>query len=344
MRDRDQMGVGIHGAGTVSTEYIRAFMRNPHTEIRMITSRTTESARRRAVASGLDCDVGDDLESLLRRDDVRIVAICTPNDRHAAEGIRAARAGKHLVIEKPIALSVSDLRDLVAAVRQAGVKSTVGFVLRWNPMVDLARRLVSDGSLGTLALAKADYIHHIDSSKPGWEWKRRRESSGGAMLFAGCHAVDTLRYCGGEVTEVSAHAAQVGRREFDYPPTVAATLRFASGAAGAVCVTFEAHSPYVFNLELFGTRGSLRNNTLFTQALQGQTTYATIPTVLPDSGDVSHHPFQAEVDDFVASILEDREARAHIADAARTHEVCLAIDQSAEEGRPIALPLDAIQG
>ncbi|MGH7186784.1 MAG: Gfo/Idh/MocA family protein, partial [Pseudomonadota bacterium] len=210
MRDQDRMGVGIHGAGTVSTEYIRAFMRNPHTEIRMITSRTVDSARRRAAACGLDCDVGDNFDDVLRRDDVRIVAICTPNDRHAAEGIRAARAGKHLVIEKPIALSLSELRDLVAAVRQAAVKSTVGFVLRWNPMVELARRLASDGTLGTLALAKADYIHHLDPLKPGWEWKRRRESGGGAMLLAGCHAVDALCYCCGEVTEVSAHTAQVG--------------------------------------------------------------------------------------------------------------------------------------
>ena len=215
-----RLGVGIHGAGNVSAEYVRAFTDNPHTEIRMITSRTVESARHRAAAAGLQCEVGDDLQALLRRDDVHIVAICTPNHLHAAEAVRAARAGKHLVVEKPIALSLSELRELVAVVRQAGVKSTVGFVLRWNPLVQMARRLVTDGTLGSLALVRADYIHHIDPSKTGWEWKRRRETSGGAMLFAGCHAVDTLRYCAGEVAGVSAYAARVGRHEFDYPPTI----------------------------------------------------------------------------------------------------------------------------
>ena len=343
MNEQRRLGVGIHGAGNVSAEYIRAFMRNPHTEVRMITSRTVESARRRAAAFNLNCDVGDDLGGLLRRDDVHIVAICTPNYLHAGEAAQASRAGKHVVVEKPIALSVRELGELVESVRRAGVKSTVGFVLRWNPMVQLARRLATDGTLGALALVKADYVHHIDPAKPGWDWKRRREGSGGTMLFAGCHAVDTLRYCAGEMVEVAAYAAQVDRHEFDYPPTITATIRFASGTVGTVCVTFEAHSPYVFNLELFGTRGSLRNNQLYARALDGQTGYTTIPTILPDSGEVAHHPFQGEVDDFVRCILEGGEPRAHIADAARTHEVCLAIDRSAEEGRPIRLPLSAVR-
>ncbi len=334
-----RLGVGIHGAGNISVEYIRAFTRNPHTAIRMITSRTVESARQRAAAFDMECDVGYDLEALLTREDVHIVAICTPNYLHAAEAMRAARAGKHVIIEKPIALSLSELQELVATVQRAGVKSTVGFVLRWNPLVQIARRLARDGTLGDLVLGEADYIHHIDPARTGWEWKRQRETSGGTMLFAGCHAVDTLRYCAGDIVEVSAYATQIGRRDFDYPPTIVANLRFASEAVGKVSVTFEAYSPYVFNLNLYGTRGSLRNNLLYAQALEGQTEYATIPTVLPNSGEVSHHPFQAEVDDFVAGILEDRNPEAHIGDTARTHEVCLAINRSVEVGRPVALPL-----
>jgi predicted dehydrogenase len=104
-------------------------------------------------------------------------------------------------------------------------------------------------------------------------------------------------------------------------------------------VTFEAFSPYLFNLNLYGSRGTLRNNRLFAAALDGQTDYATIPTVLPDSADVAHHPFQAEVDDLVAAILEDRPPLAALADAARSHEVCLAIDRAWAEERPVALPL-----
>lgn len=334
-----RLGVGIHGAGNVSTQYIEAFARNPHTEVRMITSRTADQARRRAAQYGLSCDAGDRLDALLERDDVQIVAICTPNHLHAQEAIRAARAGKHLVVEKPVALTLRDLRALVGTVEEYRVKATVGFVLRWNPLVRMARRLVQDRALGDLMLVEADYIHRVDPARPGWEWKGRAATSGGTLMMGGCHAVDVLRFCAGEIESVSAYATQVARRDFDYPPTITASLRFANGAVGKVSVTFEAFSPYLFNLSLYGSRGTLRNNRLFAAALDGQTDYATVPTVLPDSADVTHHPFQAEVDDLVAAILEDRPPLAALADAARSHEVCFAIDRAWAEERPVALPL-----
>jgi predicted dehydrogenase len=188
-------------------------------------------------------------------------------------------------------------------------------------------------------LVEADYIHRVDPARTGWEWKGRAETSGGALLMGGCHAVDALRFCAGEVTSVSAYAAHVARREFDYPPTVTASLRFAGGAVGKVSVTFEAYTPYIFNLNLYGSRGTLRNNRLYAATLEGQTDYATIPTVLPDSADVTHHPFQAEVDDLVAAIREDRPPLAAVADAARSHELCLAIDRAWADGRAVMLPL-----
>ncbi|HLW46832.1 MAG TPA: Gfo/Idh/MocA family oxidoreductase [bacterium] len=334
-----RLGVAIHGAGNVATQYIQAFSRNPHTEVRMITSRTAEAARRCAAAYGLTCETADRLDAALGRDDVDIVAICTPNHLHAREAMLAARAGKHLVVEKPIALTLRDLRAVEAAVEEYRVKATVGFVLRWNPLVRMARRLVRDGTLGDLVLVEADYIHRVDPVRPGWEWKGRGETSGGALLMGGCHAVDALRFCAGDVASVSAYAAHVARREFDYPPTVTASLRFAGGAVGKVSVTFEAYTPYVFNINLYGSRGTLRNNQLYAGTLEGQTGYATIPTVLPDSADVTHHPFQAEVDDLVAAIREDRAPVAALGDAARSHEVCLAIDRAWAAGRAVTLPL-----
>jgi UDP-N-acetyl-2-amino-2-deoxyglucuronate dehydrogenase len=334
-----RFGVAIHGAGNVATQYLQAFSRNPRTEVRMITSRTAEAARRFAAAYGLSCETGERLDQALGRKDVDIVAICTPNDRHAAEAVQAARAGKHLVVEKPIALTLPDLRAVAGAVEEYRVKATVGFVLRWNPMVRMAQRLARDGTLGDLVLVDADYIHRVDPARAGWEWKGRAQTSGGALLMGGCHAVDALRFCAGEVDSVSAYAAHVARREFDYPPTVTASLRFAGGAVGKLSVTFEAYTPYIFNLNLYGSRGTLRNNRLYASALAGQTDYATIPTVLPDSPDVTHHPFQAEVDDLVEAIREDRQPLAAVADAARSHELCLAIDRAWAEGRPVTLPL-----
>jgi len=332
------LGVGIHGAGNVSTQYIDAFRRNPHTVVRMLTSRTAASARRRADAQGLDCEVGDSLEAILGRDDVQIVVLATPNHLHAAEAVRAARAGRHLVVEKPIATTAETLAAVVEAVEAAAIVSQVGFVLRWNPMVELARRLARDGTLGDLVLAEADYVHRIDPSRPGASWKAGTATSGGALLMGGCHAIDALRYCAGEIVSVSAYAGRRTRPDLEYPATITAALEFAGGAVGKLGVTFDAHTPYLFNLHLYGSRGTLRNNRLYAQRLAGQTGYTEIPLTVPDSGEVTHHPFREEVDDLVDAILHRRATRCPVSDAALSHAVCLAIDRSWREGRRVDLP------
>ena len=103
--------------------------------------------------------------------------------------------------------------------------------------------------------------------------------------------------------------------------------------------TVDAYIPYVFNLEVLGERGSLRGNRLFAERFPGQTGWAEIPTILPDSGDVTHHPFQDEIDHFVACILDGREASPNLDDAVKTTEVCLAADLAAAERRTVTLPL-----
>ena len=98
--------------------------------------------------------------------------------------------------------------------------------------------------------------------------------------------------------------------------------------------------PYVFNINLVGTHGTIKNNRLFSKKkLPGQTSWAEIPTVLPDSGDVTHHPFSHEVEHLLGCIETDTESHCSVADAYITHEVCLAADISGKEGKPVTLPL-----
>jgi predicted dehydrogenase len=92
-------------------------------------------------------------------------------------------------------------------------------------------------------------------------------------------------------------------------------------------------------VELFGDQGTIRNNQVFSKRWTGQKGWAAIPTILPDSGDVTHHPFKDEVRHFVDCILNDRESHANLEDAALTHEICFASDISVREKRPVTLPL-----
>ncbi|HEX5414921.1 MAG TPA: Gfo/Idh/MocA family oxidoreductase [Chloroflexota bacterium] len=343
------LGVAVWGTGWVAGEHLRAFARNEHTRVIAVGSRTRDGARKKLAEVGLGADeiaVHDDLDALLADDRVQIVSICTPNYLHAANVIQAARAGKHLVIEKPPAIDLASLRAMRDAVRDAGVRTIVSFVLRWNPLVNLVKSLREDGTLGEVVFARADYWHRLRAEEwGGYHWAHRREGGGSAMLAGGSHAVDALRHLvGSEVVSVSARHGPVRPASgFEWPGTTVALLEFANGALAEVSACLDANLPYVFNLEVLGERGSLRGNRLYAERLAGQTDWAEIPTILPDSGDVAHHPFQDEIDHFVASVLAGREASPNLHDAVRTTAVCLAADLAAAERRTVTLPLPGLE-
>ena len=338
------LGVAVIGTGWVSNEHIKAYLRNPHTEVVAILGRERARAEAQARAYGLDnCRAYDNLGDLLRDDAVQAVSVCTPNDLHAEQAIACAESGRHILLEKPMALTMSDARAIEAAVRRAGVRSLVGFVLRWNPLFQNIKAMLADGLLGPLYLAEVDYLSTIDPPDEGIGWMHRRESAGTNLLMAGCHAVDAVRwFVGGNVTEVFAHAntSPSNRLGFEYRANSITLMKFADGTIGKTSCSLESSAPYRFPITLMGERGAIHNDRVFTSRWPGQTDWATIPTAVPDTAEVTHHPFGGEIDHFVDCILAGRESHCSVADAVRTHEICFASEISANEGRPVRLPLD----
>jgi len=336
---KDKFGVAVWGAGWVAGEHIGAYLRNPRCEVVAIGSRRAESAKEKMDAAGISCSIYTDYDELLKNERVDIVSICTPNHLHAGETVRAARAGKHMLIEKPVALTLDDLKAMDEEVRKAGVKTVVSFVLRWNPLFMCIKGLQKTNALGDIFMADVDYWHSIGRWYMGYDWVTTKEKGGSVLLAAGCHAVDAIRYfVESEVTEVTAYSNNRG--DYEYDGNVVAIMKFENDAIGKVSASFDLKSPYIFNIELLGEHGTIRNNQLYSKALlPGQTAYTEIPTILPDSGDVTHHPFQGEIDHLVNCILTDMESHCNLADAVKTHEVCIAADISAEEGHPVRLPL-----
>ncbi len=337
-----KLGVAIHGVGQVAYAHAASWLKNSHTEIVSVTSRRKESAQRLVDKFSLDCTVGDDFDAVLADQRVDIVNLSGPNHVHTEQGIAAAGAGKHILIEKPMCLCMEENRALRDAVAAAGVKSVVSFVLRWNPLIENLKALLADGAIGELFYVEVDYWHGLSDWWTGFQWGRTLESGRSTMLTGGCHAVDCIRWLSGdEIVEVSAFANNK-RESFEYPANVVAALKFQSGAIGKTSALFDAEMPYQFNIDLAGTEGTIRDNRVWSKRLfPGQTAWSTMQTILPDSGDVDHHPFDAEMNHLVDCILRDRESHVNIADAYKTHEVCIAIDRSiAQGGQPVKLPLD----
>jgi len=196
-------GVGIFGIGWVAGEHIKAYVQNPNMKVVALASRHRTSAQSAKAKLGLDCDVLDTYDELVKREDIDIIDICSPNVLHAEEAIAAAEAGKHVVIEKPIGMNFKELKAVKDAIVKAEVKSQAGFVSRWNPHVQSIRNMIDKGGLGEPYYVEVDYYHEIGPWWSGWNWGASTKKGGpSASLVAGCHAVDLLYYFGGEVEEV----------------------------------------------------------------------------------------------------------------------------------------------
>jgi predicted dehydrogenase len=364
-----KLGVAVCGIGWCGAQHIAAFQRNPHVEITWLCARDAERARATLREHGLavpGARITTDYDDVLAAPDVDIIAIATPNQAHVEQTVAAANAGKHLVLEKPTGLDVAELTRIRDAVRQSGVRTIVSFVLRFNPLLKFARWLRAEGWLGDIRFARTQYLSRVTDWYSGWEWLRTREGGRSHLLAAGCHAVDALRWCSGlEPIEVSAFHTRF-TDGYEWPTSIVVNLRLEGSALGQVTSSTDFMLPYTFLIELMGDRATLRQDVLqwldtpldfhalaaanpFTdvrlEAISGARGQAAIriKCAMPDSGEVAQHPFQSEIDELVACVLEGRETSTNVFDAQKTMEVCLAADRSAEQGgRPVALPLISV--
>ena len=337
-----KLGIAIHGAGWVAHAHARSWIKDPRARVVSVSDLRKERAGRLAADLGLDCAVRDRYDEVLHDPRVDVIDVCSPSHLHAEQGIAAAQSGKHVLVEKPIALTAEENRALRDAVGKAGVRSLASFVLRFNPAARMIKSLVDSGAIGRVFYLETDYWHAIRPTHHAWDLHSKRQTAGSAMLLAGCHAVDALRWLAGdEVSEVAAMGNN-SKGLFEYEANVVAVMKFQGGAIGKASALFDCEMPYTFNIDIAGAEGTIRDNRVWSRRLfPGQTGWAAVPTILPDSGDVSHHPFDAEMSHFVDCILAGRESHCNIADAYRSHELCMAIDRSvAEGGRPVRLPMD----
>src|SRR6266576_3817843 len=145
-RNKKVLGAAIFGAGWVAGEHAKAYQACARTRVVAVGSRKLESARKCAESVGAtDAQVTTDYEAILRNPEVDVISITTPPDLHPELTIRAARAGKHVCIEKPIALDWKSCLEMQKEVKKAGVKTVVSFVLHWNPSLMNTRRLIDKG-------------------------------------------------------------------------------------------------------------------------------------------------------------------------------------------------------
>jgi predicted dehydrogenase len=362
------LGVGIVGIGWVAMQHLAAFSNNPRARVRWLCGRNVARVRQRLVDAGIDPDafrITTRFEDLLASPDVDIVSIATPNHLHARQTVAAAKAGKHILLEKPTGLDLAELGAIRKAVRKARVRTIVSFELHYNPYLRVARWLRESGVLGPLRFARFQYLSRVTDWYAGWKWVKTRASGRSHLLAAGCHAVDALRWCTGlEPVEASAYDVRF-TKGYEYPTSIVVNLRLSGRPAplAQIVSSTDFQMPYTFGVEMMGANATLAHDLLlwneqpvdvaglraacpvedvqFEPAATATGSAAIrIRSEMPGSADVSHHPFQGEIDELVDCVLEGRETHLNVFDAQKTMEVCLAADRSAARGgRPVRLPL-----
>jgi UDP-N-acetyl-2-amino-2-deoxyglucuronate dehydrogenase len=256
-------GFGIVGAGTIAAAHahsiaaIAAGGAPVQANARLVAVTDVVPAAAGTFAQRFGCAAEPSLASLLARDDIDVVTVCVPSGLHAEVGIQAAEAGKHLIVEKPIDVSLAAADRLIAAARQAGVALTVISQHRFDPGVVELRRLLDAGALGDLVLGEASTKwHRTQAYYDSAAWRGTWALDGGALMNQGIHYADLLLWCMGPVTEVTAVCA-TRTHQVEVEDVALALLRFASGVTGTLVASTAIVPGSAQRLEINGTGGTI---------------------------------------------------------------------------------------
>jgi UDP-N-acetyl-2-amino-2-deoxyglucuronate dehydrogenase len=351
MSSRHVVRFGLVGAGGISTQHIESINAVDGAQLVAVASASAESARASGERWGAPWTT--DLDELLARDDIDAVAITTPSGFHFPVALAALRQGKHVLVEKPVALTIPEVDQLIAEGRRQD--RVVGAISqrRFEPAVVALKAAVDAGALGRIALIAGESINHRPQSYyDSAAWRGTRALDGGVLMNQTIHEIDLLCWLGGTVRSVAAHIATLGH-EMEAEDTATVTIRFASGALGEIIATTCATPGIEQEVRVYGDAGHVRivAEEPVEWNVPGRprpSDEALRPTIVPNAMSPATWGTDAvghirQYLDFVDAIQTDRRPAVTAADARRAVEVINAAYESDRAGRAIALPPDELE-
>lgn len=327
--------IGIIGAGTMGGMHADCYSELPNAEVVAVADSRIEAAK--AVADKHSAQAFASGDEVIALEDVDIVDICLPTPFHKENVLKVADARKHVFCEKPIARTMEDGREMLAACEEAGVKFMVGHVLRYFHEFVAAKRLIDSGAIGNPAVVRTT---RAAGHPQGWSnWYANMEMAGGVILDMIIHDFDFLRWCFGEVERVYARGlAYSGIPGVDY---ALVTIRFKSGTIAHVEGSW-AHPPGFFvKLEVAGNGGLFEFDSRTASPLRVATKVAKGAGggVEVPQNPVNESPYTMELRHFLQCVEKDEEPEVTGEDALRALEIALGALGSIKTGMPVQLPL-----
>jgi UDP-N-acetyl-2-amino-2-deoxyglucuronate dehydrogenase len=349
-----QHGFGIIGCGMIAEFHTRAINEIENARVVAAFSRSETNGAKIAELAGGGVTVYDDLERMLAHPGVDVVCVCSPSGAHRDPAVAAAKAGKHVVVEKPLEINLARCDAIIRACDDAGTRLCTIFPSRFTPANIGLKSAIDAGRFGRLTLGDT-YVkwwrtqQYYDSG--GWRgtWDL---DGGGALMNQAIHNVDLLQWLMGDVETITALTATLAHDRIEVEDTAVAALRFKNGALGVIEAATSAYPGLLKRTEIHGDKGSARveqdDITLWEFQEKTATDEAIHAAMASQSGfkagasdprGITHVGHREQLADFLGAIDEGRRPLVDGREGRKSVEIIRAIYRSAETGRPVALPL-----
>jgi predicted dehydrogenase len=345
-------GFGIIGCGMIASFHARAIAELRGAKLVACFDTIPASADRLAASTG--CTPYHDLAAMLADPRVTIVTVGTPSGAHLEPAVAAARAGKHVIVEKPLEITLARCDRIIRACDAAGVALATVFPSRFHDSSVEVKRAIDAGRFGRLTLGDS-YVKwwrsqaYYDSGAWRGTWEL---DGGGALMNQAIHSVDLLQWFMGPVAEIRAQTATLAHQRIAVEDTAVATLRFASGALGTIEASTAAYPGYLKQIEIHGDAGSAameeedivkwdfakatRRDAALKQAMDGRKSGGGGAS---DPAAIGHHGHTRQFRDVLEAIAKGRPPAVDGREGRKSVEIILGIYQAAEAGKPVTLPL-----
>lgn len=336
-------GFAIAGSGMISRIHAEAINAIDRAELRAVWGRDPDRTRKFAAKYG--AQPFTNFEEMISRAEISAVNICTPSGTHADLGIRAASSGKHVLVEKPIEITLARADSLIATCRENNVKLGVIFQSRFLPEVLRLKKAVDEGLFGKLILGDA-YVKWYRAPEyygpTSWHGTLTLDG-GGALINQAIHTVDLLRWLMGPVESAFAFKGALRYPHIEAEDTLVANVKFANGALGVIEAATSVRPGFKRRLEISGECGTavLDGDNITVWDLVGQPVETGQAASVTDGSSnpaaIATEGHRLQIEDFVRAINENSEPAVNGLEGRKSLELIEAIYTAAREGRPITL-------
>lgn len=344
-----RIGFGLLGTGLIAPFHARAL--NASSRARLVAAADGDAGRLAKFTGEFGCRGYSNLEQLLGDPEVQVVNVLTPNHLHYEAALQAARAGKHILVEKPPALSLQEIDRMAAACEEAGVKAGVVLQCRARKPIQAMREAILQGRFGRILQADTfmKWFRPQDYYKMD-AWRMSRRAGAGVTIQHAFHYIDLLYYLAGPVRSVWARMSNMTHPGLELEDTLHAFVEYESGARGVVEASTAFWPGTDVRIEVSGENGAaimagermemwrFRDSQPWDEEIR-QYGSAAVATGASGAAYLGFHDHQAVIEDMADAVINHHEPMIPLASARHTLEWALAMYQSARRNSPVALPL-----